>query len=88
MTSYGGAEMLGVCINYFHENYGGMLQAYATVNLIEKTGVDYELIRYEKNLSLSQKIRFVLQLLNRYLLKDRTGEEIVDADIERQLQGK
>ena len=23
--------MIGVCIKYFHENYGGMLQAFATV---------------------------------------------------------
>lgn len=48
-----------------------MLQAYATVNLIEKMGIDYELIRYEKDLSLSQKIRFVPRLLNRYLLNDK-----------------
>lgn len=42
--------MIGVCIKYFHENYGGMLQAYATVTMLEKRGLDYELIRYEKNI--------------------------------------
>ena len=25
--------MVGVCIKYMHENYGGILQAYATVSL-------------------------------------------------------
>lgn len=35
--------MIGVCIKYFHENYGGMLQAFATVKIqkiIEKTRED------------------------------------------------
>lgn len=40
--------MIGVCIKYFHENYGGMLQAYATVSMLEDRGLDYELIQYEK----------------------------------------
>ena len=26
--------MIGVCIKYFHENYGGMLQAFATVKIL------------------------------------------------------
>lgn len=28
--------MIGVCIKYFHENYGGMLQAFATITMLEK----------------------------------------------------
>ena len=36
--------MIGVCIKYFHENYGGMLQAFATVKMLESRGIDYELI--------------------------------------------
>ena len=39
--------MIGVCIKYFHENYGGMLQAFATVKMLESRGIDYELIRYD-----------------------------------------
>ena len=38
--------MIGVCIKYFHENYGGMLQAYATTKMLEARGIDYELIQY------------------------------------------
>ena len=44
--------MIGVCIKYFHENYGGMLQAYATVSMLEARGLDYELIQYENVLQL------------------------------------
>ena len=63
--------MLGVCIKYYHENYGGMLQAYATVNLFERLGIEYELIRYGKQRSFSEKIRSLPRLLNRYLLNDK-----------------
>ena len=48
--------MIGVCIKYFHENYGGMLQAFATVKMLESRGIDYELIRYEKKLTITEKI--------------------------------
>ena len=41
--------MIGVCIKYFHANYGGMLQAYATTAILEDMGLQYELIQYEKH---------------------------------------
>ena len=31
----GEKRMIGVCIKYFHENYGGMLQAFATIKMLE-----------------------------------------------------
>ena len=36
--------MIGVCIKYFHENYGGMLQAYATTKMLEARGIDYTFV--------------------------------------------
>lgn len=63
--------MLGVCIKYFHENYGGMLQAYATVSFFKKLGIEYELIRYGKQKSFSEKIRSIPRILNRTLLNDK-----------------
>ena len=36
--------MIGVCIKYFHENYGGTLQAFATTKILEERNIDYELI--------------------------------------------
>ncbi len=63
--------MVGVCIKYFHENYGGMLQAFATTKMLEKRGIDYELIRYEKKYSIVQKIKFIPRLFNSVLLKDK-----------------
>ena len=63
--------MIGVCIKYFHENYGGMLQAYATVSMLEERGIDYELIQYEKSLSIQQKFKSIPRLLNGTLLNDK-----------------
>ena len=63
--------MIGVCIKYFHENYGGMLQAFATVKMLESRGIEYELIKYKKNLTISEKVKSVPRLLNGVLLKDK-----------------
>lgn len=63
--------MIGVCIKYFHENYGGMLQAFATVKMLEARGIDYELIRYKKKLTIAEKVRSVPRLLNGILLNDK-----------------
>lgn len=63
--------MVGVCIKYFHANYGGMLQAYATISMLQQMGIDYELIRYEKEWKLSSIVKAVPRLLNRVLLNDK-----------------
>ena len=63
--------MIGVCIKYFHENYGGMLQAFATVKMLESRGIDYELIRCKKNLTIAEKVRSIPRLLNGILLNDK-----------------
>lgn len=63
--------MIGVCIKYFHENYGGMLQAYATITMLEKRNIKYELIQYEKHYSLWGKIKQIPRLFNGILLNDK-----------------
>lgn len=63
--------MIGVCIKYFHENYGGMLQAYATVSILEERGLEYELIQYEKQHTFIEIIKSLPRLLNGVLLNDK-----------------
>lgn len=63
--------MIGVCIKYFHENYGGMLQAYATVSMLEARGLEYELIQYEKKHTPIGVIKSLPRLLNGVLLNDK-----------------
>ncbi len=64
--------MVGVCIKYFHENYGGMLQAFATTKMLGNRGISYELVRYEKRYSLLQRIKFLPRIFNQILLRDKT----------------
>lgn len=45
--------MLGLCICYYNHNYGSMLQAFATVKYIEKLGLQYEIIKYHKKVSIN-----------------------------------
>ena len=66
--------MIGLCIKYFHHNYGGMLQAYATASELERRGLSYELIRYEKKLTPIRAVRSVPRLLNSVLLNDKKEE--------------
>ena len=63
--------MIGICIKYFHENYGGMLQAYATISMFEKRGLNYELIQYQKQRTLPGIIKSLPRLLNGVLLNDK-----------------
>ena len=63
--------MIGLCIKYAHENYGGMLQAYATISILEKLGIDYELIRYDKSSSLAFKIKALPRVLNSVFVNDK-----------------
>lgn len=63
--------MIGLCIKYFHENYGGMLQAFATTKLLEKYGIDYEIIRYRKKKDLKFIIKSLPRVFNNILLNDK-----------------
>lgn len=63
--------MIGICIKYFHENYGGMLQAYATVSMLENCEIPYELIQYEKKRTLVELVKSMPRLLNGVLLNDK-----------------
>lgn len=67
----GASQMIGVCIKYAHENYGGMLQAYATISLLEKFGIKYELIRYDKSHSLAFKVKALSRIFNSIFLNDK-----------------
>lgn len=63
--------MIGVCISYFNENYGGMLQALATTKILEDRNLQYELIQYNKKWSIGFTIKTFPRLFNRVLLNDK-----------------
>lgn len=63
--------MIGVCIKYFHKNYGGILQAFATTQIFEDRNITYELIRYKKSKSWVFVIKSIPRLFNCVLLNDK-----------------
>ena len=63
--------MVGVCIKYMHENYGGILQAYATVNYLEKHNIKYELIKYTRKKTMTEVIKDVPRLFNAVWINSR-----------------
>lgn len=56
--------MVGVCIKYMHENYGGILQAYATVSYLENQNIEYELVRYTRKKTMTEALKDVPRLFN------------------------
>ena len=63
--------MIGICIKYYHANYGGMLQAFATIKLLEKYGIDYEILRYKKKKNVVFLIKSLPRIFNNVLLNDK-----------------
>ncbi len=63
--------MVGVCIKYMHENYGGILQSYATVSYLEKQHIDYELIRYTRKKTFTEAIKDIPRVFNRVWFNSR-----------------
>lgn len=53
----------GLCVRFDCNNYGSMLQIFATQKAIEETGTEYEIIRYSKH-ALSSLIRQIPSIFN------------------------
>lgn len=64
-------KKLGICICYQHRNYGSQLQSYATTAELKKRGIDFEIIRYKKKLTLKLIIKLIPRLFNPVFLSDR-----------------
>ena len=63
--------MIGICIKYYHENYGGMLQAFATTKILEKRNISYEIVRYKKEKNLKLIIKSIPRIFNNVLINDK-----------------
>ena len=63
--------MVGVCIKYYHENYGGVVQCFAFTEFLKNNGVEFQLIKYNKKNGLKGIIKNLPRIFNRILLKDK-----------------
>ena len=62
-------KKIGLCVRYNCNNYGSMLQIFATQKALEKIGCNYEIIRYDKR-ALSSIILQLPSLLDYMFIKD------------------
>ncbi len=61
---------LGLCVRYDCNNYGSMLQIFATQKLITMYGWEYEHIRYDKK-TLGFMVKNVTRLFNPYFMRGK-----------------
>lgn len=64
-------KKLGICVCYQHRNYGSQLQSYATTAELEKRGIDYEIIRYQKKITPAFVVKALPRLMNPVFISDR-----------------
>lgn len=60
----------GLCVRYDCDNFGSMLQIFATQKAIKQAGWDYEIIRYDKRTPLFY-LTNVTRLFNPYFMKGK-----------------
>ena len=64
-------KKIGVVACDGNNNYGSMLQAYATLVALENLGYDCEFINYQKKTTFSEAVRFLPRFLNMYLMREK-----------------
>lgn len=63
-------KKIGLCICYSVKNYGSMLQAFATQEFIEMSGLDFEIIRYQKKKDFNFVVKSLFKLFNSNFRKE------------------
>ena len=65
---------LGVCIELRNNNYGSMLQSYATQILLSQYGIKYELIEYRKKYTPNFFFKSIPRIFNHVIWEDKFAE--------------
>ena len=66
--------LLGVCIEIKNNNYGSMLQSYATQKMIKDYEIEFELIDYRKKITIMFVLKNILRVFNKVLWQDKINE--------------
>ncbi len=65
---------LGVCIELRNNNYGSMLQSYATQMILSQYGIKYELMEYRKKYTPKFILKSIPRLFNHVIWEDKYAE--------------
>ncbi len=72
---YSDKGLIGACLEIKNNNYGSMLQSFATQKVLDRYGVKYELLAYKKKLTPLFAIKSLPRLLNRIIWQDKLNEK-------------
>lgn len=64
-------KKIGLCVVIYNNNFGSMLQSYATMKYLEKMEIDYEVIRYKKKYTPLFIIKSIPRIFNRITWSDK-----------------
>lgn len=62
---------IGLCVVLYNNNFGSMLQAYATMKTLEDLGYEYELIRYKKKYTPLFALKSIPRIFNPITISDK-----------------
>lgn len=64
-------KKLGICVVIYNNNFGSMLQSYATMKYLDKMGIEYDVIRYKKKYTPLFILKSIPRLLNKNIWIDK-----------------
>lgn len=74
MKNYSSKGLIGACLEIKNNNYGSMLQSFATQKMLEEYGFQFELLEYRKKYTPSFIIKSIPRLMNKIVWQDKLNE--------------
>ena len=74
MISYSNKGLIGACLEIKNNNYGSMLQSFATQKMMDEYGIQYELLNYKKKYTPLFVFKSIPRLLNKVIWQEKINE--------------
>ena len=74
MKDYSGKGLIGACLEIKNNNYGSMLQSFATQKMLDGYGINYELLSYKKKYTPLFALKSLPRFLNGVIWQDKLNE--------------
>ena len=74
MISYSNKGLIGACLEIKNNNYGSMLQSFATQKIMDEYGIQYELLNYKKKYTPLFVLKSIPRLLNKVIWQEKINE--------------
>ena len=74
MKKYSNKGLIGACLEIKNNNYGSMLQSFATQKMMDEYGIQYELLNYKKKYTPLFVLKSIPRLLNKVIWQEKINE--------------